>query len=790
MSSSETAGGGGGRAMAKPYLVMVSLRFIFLSLLSTILLAFTIGRAARIILLEGPSRALLFEDPSDSSMYDRPDYHEAGYGGPAGDQSQHERRGAMPEPVLLDGKEVPRTVYSSKNFDTPLVSTSSSMHIAKPKGGGSPEKSLGEGWQVCRNGEDCSAAAAKKEPEERDEEDDDEEEEEEEHLPAGQHLLVDIKNIDGTFLNSEERLARAMIDVVNQSRLTLLSYHCHSLIPMGVSCVGVLLESHISFHTWPDEGVITLDLFTCGSNPLVPVMPIIERLFAVPRKPLVSGEDVEPPGIVWSHKLRGFRGEDAHSRNPLARDLGHYMLEIMDFDMKKVVVSTQSEYQRIDVYEVIRPRFRDLLSYQRSLSGDGSYEALHPELYRPDRVLFLDGVMQSTLYGDESYHEALVHPGMFAHPNPKRVAIIGGGEGATLREVLKHGTVEKAVMIEIDEVMVNVAREHLPSWSDCSDVVGSADWCGDDERAEIICEDALAWFLDRFSDSGTKRAEGVEPFDIIIMDALDPQDDVPFAEALYNNDAFMRTLKNALSEEGVIIMQLGESSNSMDVEEDAGRDKNRARMIELLEKVGFESIHAYEEGHSGFLWPWSYLVAMKDHGSRALWYANAAQIEMEIHRRIRRSKSGAPLLRYFDSATMLSYQVPHKVVETVFCRKEPIPNECMYYRGHYVNLENAPVSSFDVKKSEAGESAGRGVFAKIDIKKDTMMAAEQSVKSIYFSPPAVENIVGYSELSPGKKLLRPLHAYMYGYGFPSNLVVSAMFQLHAVLSTEPKPIAS
>merc|ERR1740138_449466 len=70
-----------------------------------------------------------------------------------------------------------------------------------------------------------------------------------------------------------------MVNLAAGSELTLLSYHCHSLIPMGVSCVGVLLESHISFHTWPEEGVITLDLYTCGNAPLVPVIPIIERLW-------------------------------------------------------------------------------------------------------------------------------------------------------------------------------------------------------------------------------------------------------------------------------------------------------------------------------------------------------------------------------------------------------------------------------------------------------------------------------------------------------------------------------
>jgi hypothetical protein len=70
-----------------------------------------------------------------------------------------------------------------------------------------------------------------------------------EHQPAGQHLLVDLKNVDKEFLNSEERLAAAIVEVIKEGGLTLLSYHCHALVPSGVSCVGVLLESHISLQS-------------------------------------------------------------------------------------------------------------------------------------------------------------------------------------------------------------------------------------------------------------------------------------------------------------------------------------------------------------------------------------------------------------------------------------------------------------------------------------------------------------------------------------------------------------
>ena len=179
------------------------------------------------------------------------------------------------------------------------------------------------------------------------------------------------------------------------------------------------------------------------------------------------------------------------------------------------VVSSQTEFQRVDIYDVLRPHFQSMESYTKSLSNDGSYESQHPELFAPDRIVFLDGVLQSRRSGDAPYHEALVHPVMFAHKNPKRVAIIGGGEGATLREVLKHKTVEKVVMIEIDQQMVELSRQYIPFWSDCSMLVGSAASCFEDERVEVYYEDAFKWFIDNFS--GDDR---LEPFDVMIMDAL------------------------------------------------------------------------------------------------------------------------------------------------------------------------------------------------------------------------------------------------------------------------------
>ena len=163
-------------------------------------------------------------------------------------------------------------------------------------------------------------------------------------------------------------------------------------------------------------------------------------------------------------------------------------------------------------------------------------------------------------YGDAAYHESLVHPPMITHPSPKRVAIIGGGEGATLREVLKHNTVEEVLMIEIDEELVGICREHLPEWSDCSDLVGSdANSCFDDSRANVSFQDAFGWFIDNFGGETNKR----EKFDVIIMDALDPDKFVEIVGALYKDDAFIISLFNALTDEGVVSLRLVNTYNTV-----------------------------------------------------------------------------------------------------------------------------------------------------------------------------------------------------------------------------------
>ena len=286
------------------YRVLVSKRFVFLSLLSCILAAFAVGRTARMMLLVYPQKRLLqMAGSSDVSI----DQTTATESAPSGMKS-------LPDPKMKDGKYPPETLYTSKTFGTGSTVSSQSRWIVTDAG---KENCVDLPEHECPVPPSFDSAAA-----------DSKNGTGEVHLPAGQHLLLDIDNVDGSFLNSEERLADAMLELVGECGLTLLSYHCHKMVPMGVSCAGVLLESHVSFHTWPKEGVITLDLYTCGPNSLLPIVPLAKQLFAVPRE----GGEGEKPRALWAHKTRGYPQGDMESLEAEMTDMEYFPVgKIMDY---------------------------------------------------------------------------------------------------------------------------------------------------------------------------------------------------------------------------------------------------------------------------------------------------------------------------------------------------------------------------------------------------------------------------------------------------------------------------
>ncbi|TDH65996.1 hypothetical protein CCR75_001848 [Bremia lactucae] len=151
------------------------------------------------------------------------------------------------------------------------------------------------------------------------------------------------------------------------------------------------------------------------------------------------------------------------------------------------------------------------------------------------KMLVLDGKTQSARSDEAIYHEALVHPALLNHPNPKTVYIGGGGEFATAREVLKHKSVEKVVMVDIDELVCNMCRKEMPEWS-----AGAFE----DPRLEVHYTDAHAFL---------KQYEGT--FDVIIMDIADPIEAGP-GYVLYTEE-FYKYASTKLNKGGYMVTQSG-----------------------------------------------------------------------------------------------------------------------------------------------------------------------------------------------------------------------------------------
>ncbi|MFA6716492.1 MAG: spermidine synthase [Victivallales bacterium] len=165
-----------------------------------------------------------------------------------------------------------------------------------------------------------------------------------------------------------------------------------------------------------------------------------------------------------------------------------------------------------------RSKFQDIKLYETESCG---------------KMLTLDGIIQFTESDEFAYQEMMTHPALFSHPNPRRVLVIGGGDGGILREIAKHDTVEEIDICEIDEDVINVCKEYVPSLA-----------CGfDDPRVSV-----------HIADGGIFIKERRNYYDAIIVDSSDP---IGPGEALFQQ-TFYEGMKSALAPEGIIAAQ-GES---------------------------------------------------------------------------------------------------------------------------------------------------------------------------------------------------------------------------------------
>ena len=175
--------------------------------------------------------------------------------------------------------------------------------------------------------------------------------------------------------------------------------------------------------------------------------------------------------------------------------------------VRRFIISRQTAFQRVDIVDTF--------------------------LY--GKTLYLDGKLQSSEKDEFVYHEAIVHPALLTTENRNKILIIGGGEGAILREVVKYPDVDEIFMVDIDKELVEICKEYLPEWSNGG---------FQDPRVNLMFEDGRKFV-----------GEEGDFYDVIIVDLSEPYSTSPSVK-LFTKE-FYTAVKNRLSQGGVLIVHSG-----------------------------------------------------------------------------------------------------------------------------------------------------------------------------------------------------------------------------------------
>nr|WP_252901710.1 polyamine aminopropyltransferase [Vulcanisaeta sp. JCM 14467] len=248
--------------------------------------------------------------------------------------------------------------------------------------------------------------------------------------------------------------------------------------------------------------------------------------------------------------------------------------------IRRVLYSGVTKYQRVAIVE-----FEDL-----------------------GKALVLDGKIQSSLYDEFVYHESLVHPAMITHPNPRRVLILGGGEGATAREVLRHKSVEEVVMVDIDDEVIRLVKEYLPEMSQGA---------FNNPRLRLVLQDGRK-FLE----------ESRDKYDVIILDLTDPLEGGP-SYLLYTVE-FYSIVRDRLSDDGIMVTQATSTSYSL---------RTFATIYRTIASV-FPITRAYQVYMHSFDSTWGFVIGSKRYDPTAL-------TPDEVNSRIRERIGGG--LRFYEA---------------------------------------------------------------------------------------------------------------------------------------------
>lgn len=327
----------------------------------------------------------------------------------------------------------------------------------------------------------------------------------------GRHILVEFKDCSPEALNDVILIEKGMVDAATEAGATVINSTFHHFSPFGVSGVVVIQESHLAIHTWPEYRYAAVDLFTCG-------------------------DDVNP-WISFDYLKKVLESE---SYGALEMRRGHInLLEKVDFDLTSMREESKKHknpgmYNR-NVWFTDKDENQALsLRHTGELLYDKKTPYQHVRVlqsYSYGKMLAIDNMVMCTERDECHYHEMITHPAILTHGNVKNALVIGGGDGGTVREILRHQGVEKVTMVEIDEAVVEASKAFLPKISAALN----------DPRLDLLIADGIE-FVKNAAD---------ESYDLIIIDGSDP---VGPAEGLFSR-SFYENCYRILKRDGIMAGQ-------------------------------------------------------------------------------------------------------------------------------------------------------------------------------------------------------------------------------------------
>lgn len=244
----------------------------------------------------------------------------------------------------------------------------------------------------------------------------------------------------------------------------------------------------------------------------------------------------------------------------MSKEFSHPMIKDGWFaEVSDTMWPGQAMSLRVDrILNAEKTKYQDLLVFKSTDYGN---------------VLVLDGAIQATERDEFAYQEMITHLAMNSHPNPRKVLVIGGGDGGVLREVVKHDSVEEAVLCDIDEGVIANAKKYLPEMSKSFS----------HPKVKVHIGDGFK-FLDEFKNN----------FDVIITDSSDPEGP---AASLFQKPYF-QLLHDALTEDGVITTQAESMWIHLDIIKEL---KSACKDVFTNVEYAYTTIPTYPTGQIGFM---------------------------------------------------------------------------------------------------------------------------------------------------------------------------------------------